>query len=45
MTDIVGTWRLVRALALDGDGEELPVPYGGQGRAALFSALMAAWLS
>jgi hypothetical protein len=31
MTDIVGTWRLVRAVARDADGNELPVPYGGQG--------------
>jgi hypothetical protein len=31
MNDIVGTWRLVRAEARDGDGKELPTPYGGQG--------------
>ncbi|HEY1930793.1 MAG TPA: lipocalin-like domain-containing protein [Acetobacteraceae bacterium] len=31
MTSIVGTWRLVRAVARDADGKELPVPYGGQG--------------
>ena len=31
MTDIVGTWRLVRAVARNADGKELPVPYGGQG--------------
>ncbi len=26
---IVGTWRLVRAESVDGDGEPLPPPYGG----------------
>lgn len=31
MTSIVGFWRLVRAVARDADGKELPVPYGGQG--------------
>ena len=31
MNDIVGTWRLVGAVARDGDGRELPAPYGGQG--------------
>jgi hypothetical protein len=31
MTDIVGTWRLVRAKAHDASGKELPTPYGGQG--------------
>lgn len=30
MTDIVGTWRLVWARAVDGDGRELPIPYGGE---------------
>ena len=29
MTDIVGTWRLVRAVAKDGEGKDLPAPYGG----------------
>jgi hypothetical protein len=31
MTEIVGTWRLVRAQSQDENGKELPVPYGGQG--------------
>ena len=31
MDDIVGTWRLVRAVARDSNGKELPTPYGGQG--------------
>lgn len=31
MTSVVGTWRLVRAVARDADGKELPTPYGGQG--------------
>ena len=31
MDNIVGTWRLVRAVARDADGGELPAPYGGQG--------------
>ena len=31
MTAVVGTWRLVRAVARDAAGKELPVPYGGQG--------------
>jgi hypothetical protein len=31
MTSVVGTWRLVRAVARDGDGKELPTPYGGHG--------------
>ncbi len=26
---IVGTWRLVRGEAVDGDGKPLPAPYGG----------------
>ncbi len=30
MTEVVGTWRLMRAVARDGDGKELPAPYGGQ---------------
>ena len=29
MTSVVGTWRLVRAVARDADGNELPTPYGG----------------
>ncbi len=29
MTSVTGTWRLVRALSRDGNGNELPVPYGG----------------
>lgn len=29
MTSVVGTWRLVRAVSRDGDGKELPAPYGG----------------
>src|SRR4051794_9856412 len=29
MTSVFGTWRLVRAVSLDGDGSELPAPYGG----------------
>lgn len=28
MTDIVGTWRLVKATARDDDGKPLPSPYG-----------------
>ena len=28
---IVGTWKLVRATARDGDGRALPEPYGGKG--------------
>jgi Lipocalin-like domain len=37
MTSVTGTWRLVRAVARDAEGRELPVPYGGQpmGRLAL----------
>jgi hypothetical protein len=31
MTSVFGTWRLVRAVARDGGGKELPTPYGGQG--------------
>ena len=31
MRDIVGTWRLVRAVARDAEGRELPAPYDGQG--------------
>ena len=29
MTSVVGTWRLLRAASRDGNGNELPVPYGG----------------
>ena len=28
---IVGTWKLVRATAKDGDGAAMPEPYGGKG--------------
>ncbi len=31
MTSVYGTWRLVRAIARDGDGKELPAPYAGHG--------------
>ena len=31
MASIVGTWKLVRATARDGDGKPLPEPYGGKG--------------
>ena len=31
MTSVFGTWRLVRAVARDGEGKELPTPYGGHG--------------
>jgi len=31
MTTVFGTWRLVRAIARDGDGKELPPPYSGHG--------------
>jgi hypothetical protein len=31
MSSIVGTWKLVRATARDGNGVVLPVPYGGMG--------------
>jgi hypothetical protein len=31
MTSVVGTWRLVRAVARNADGKELPTPYGGHG--------------
>ena len=30
MTSIVGTWKLVRASAQDGNGNALPEPYGGK---------------
>ena len=29
MTSVIGTWRLVRAVSRDGNGNALPVPYGG----------------
>jgi hypothetical protein len=29
MTTVIGTWRLVRAISLDANGNELPAPYGG----------------
>jgi hypothetical protein len=29
MTSVVGTWRLVRAVSRDANGNALPVPYGG----------------
>src|ERR1700722_13627380 len=35
MTSVTGTWRLVRAIARDSEGRELPVPYGGQGMGRL----------
>lgn len=31
MTDVVGTWRLVRTAAYGEDGSERPPPYGGHG--------------
>jgi hypothetical protein len=31
MPSIVGTWKLVRATARDGNGAALPEPYGGKG--------------
>jgi hypothetical protein len=31
MPSIVGTWKMVGALARDRDGKPLPAPYGGQG--------------
>ena len=31
MQSIVGTWRLVTAVAFDGNGRPLPKPYGGGG--------------
>lgn len=31
MASIVGTWKLVRATAKDGNGATLPEPYGGKG--------------
>jgi hypothetical protein len=45
MTDIVGPWRLVRAVARDGDGKELPAPYAVRVWAASYLAPMAARLS
>jgi hypothetical protein len=37
MVDVIGTWRLVRAVSRDAEGRELPSPYGGMpsGRVAL----------
>ena len=29
MISVVGTWRLVRAISRDGNGNEMPAPYGG----------------
>jgi hypothetical protein len=29
MTNVIGTWRLVKAVARDASGKELPAPYGG----------------
>ena len=31
MQSVIGTWRLVRAMARDAAGKEMPTPYGGQG--------------
>jgi hypothetical protein len=31
MVSIIGTWRLVKAEAHDGNGKPLPTPYGGKG--------------
>ena len=31
MTSVVGTWRLIRVISRDGNGNELPTPYGGHG--------------
>jgi len=31
MPSLVGTWKLVRATARDGNGAKLPEPYGGKG--------------
>jgi Lipocalin-like domain len=31
MPSVVGTWRLVRAVSRDANGNELPAPYGGHG--------------
>jgi len=30
MTQVTGTWRLVRVVSRDADGKELRAPYGGQ---------------
>jgi hypothetical protein len=35
MKSVVGTWRLVKAEAHDGNGNSLPAPYGGQGMGRL----------
>ena len=39
MTNVIGTWKLVRAVSRDGNGKELPAPYGGHpmGRVVLGS--------
>jgi len=34
MPDLVGTWRLVGAVARDPEGRPLPLPYGPQAIAA-----------
>ena len=31
MTAVTGTWRLVKAVSRDGNGNDLPTPYGGHG--------------
>lgn len=31
MASVTGTWRLVRAVSRDQNGQELPPPYGGHG--------------
>ncbi len=35
MPNPIGTWRLIRAVARDATGNELPLPYGGQGTGRL----------
>ena len=35
MTDVIGTWKMVRAVAHDENGKALPAPYGGQGMGRL----------
>ena len=35
MPEVFGTWRLVRAVSVDGDGTALPEPYGGKGMGRL----------
>ena len=29
MQNVIGTWRLVKAVARDAEGREMPLPYGG----------------